>query len=122
MSQDNPTRPTLLLRLRDHEDQASWTEFVEIYGPLIHRFALSRGVSSADVGDVTQEVLRSVARALRKFEYDRDKGTFRGWLFTAVRREIARLADKARKQPGTPGFDDPASRLNAIASREETQV
>ncbi len=98
MSHANATRPTLLIRLRDHEDGASWTEFVEIYQPLIRRFARSRGVDETNLSDVSQEVLRSVASAIRKFEYDPEKGTFRSWLITAVRREIWRQSRKAQKQ------------------------
>ena len=121
MSQEFITRPSLLLRVRDHEDQDSWTEFVEIYGPLIHRFALNRGVSLNDAPDITQDVLRNVARAMQNFEYDRSKGTFRSWLFTVIRREIIRNAKKAERQASKPHSEDPTKLLDQLPSSQEAE-
>jgi len=38
------TRPSLLLRVRDVDDNAAWTQFVEIYTPLIYGYCRSRGL------------------------------------------------------------------------------
>ncbi len=35
------TRPSLLLRLRDWQDQQAWTQFVEVYAPLIYGYLRS---------------------------------------------------------------------------------
>ena len=120
MALDHITRPSLLLRVRDREDQESWVEFVEIYGPLIHRFALSRGVLRDHAPDITQDVLRNVSRAMHAFEYDRSKGTFRSWLFTIIRREITRTAEKAHRQPGNASDDDPSVMLEQLTDPEES--
>jgi RNA polymerase sigma-70 factor (ECF subfamily) len=82
------TRPSLLLRLRDAADQQAWGQFVELYGPLIYGFARKHGLQDADAADVMQEVLRSVAGAARRLEYDPERGSFRGWLFTVVRNKL----------------------------------
>lgn len=117
-SPDHVTRPTLLLRVRDHSDQQSWMEFVEIYGPLIQRFAISRGVALDTAPDVTQDVLRNVAKAMRSFEYDPEKGTFRSWLFTIIRREIIRTAKKAQRKPGLANEMDPDHVLERLPAEE----
>src|SRR5262245_6671851 len=52
------TRQSLLVRLLDPRDQAAWTEFVEIYEPLIQRLARSRGLQRADADDLAQDVFR----------------------------------------------------------------
>jgi RNA polymerase sigma-70 factor (ECF subfamily) len=82
------TRPSLLLRLRDAADGQAWGQFVELYGPLIYGFARKHGLQDADAADVMQEVLRSVAGAARRLEYDPQRGSFRGWLFTVVRNKL----------------------------------
>lgn len=99
MSQDPlPTRQTLLLRLRDPADDASWTEFAEIYTPLLYGYCTKRDINRADAADIVQDVMRSVALAMRGFEYDPEKGNFKGWLFTAVRHAIGRhFKSRARK-------------------------
>ena len=52
------TRPSLLLKLRDARNQQAWTEFLEIYQPLILRLTRRRGLQEADAREVTQEVRR----------------------------------------------------------------
>ncbi len=121
MSEDFTTRPSLLIRVRDREDAASWEEFVAIYGPLIKRFARSRGIQRDTVSDVTQDVLRNVARAMQSFDYDRGKGKFRSWLFTIVRREVIRTVKK-HERPGNPNSDAPEELLNQLPSAGETTL
>ncbi len=94
-----PTRPTLILRIRDPEDQESWEEFVEIYTPLVYGFCLKRGLQSADARDILQTVLQNIFRAIQGFDYDRGKGTFRSWLYTITRREISRMLSGAKRRP-----------------------
>ena len=89
MTESNITHPSLLVRIRNADDDQSWCEFVEIYSPLIYGFARKRGLQDADAVDLTQEVLRIVARSIGRLEYDRRRGSFRGWLFTIVRNELS---------------------------------
>lgn len=80
--------------MRDPEDQRAWGEFVEIYAPIMYNFVAKRGLQKADVEDVVQNTLRSLAGSIQRFEYDPDKGTFRSWLFRVLR---SKLADHFRK-------------------------
>ena len=95
MSPDLVTQPSLLVRIRDARDAASWRQFVEIYAPLIYGFARKQGMQDADAADVTQDVLRTVSQSIGEWSYDRARGTFRGWLFAVVH---SRLADFQRRQ------------------------
>jgi RNA polymerase sigma-70 factor (ECF subfamily) len=82
------TRPSLLVRIRDLRDQEAWRQFVDIYGPVIYGFARQRGLQPADAADLVQEVLRAVAAAAGRFEYDPRKGSFRSWLYTVARNKL----------------------------------
>ncbi|MBC7818972.1 MAG: sigma-70 family RNA polymerase sigma factor [Planctomycetaceae bacterium] len=88
MSDPHETRASLLVRIRDQRDGQAWSQFVEIYSPLIYGFGRKHGLQDADAVDLTQEVLRIVARTAERFEYDAKQGSFRGWLFTIVRNEL----------------------------------
>ncbi len=85
------TRPSLLLRIRDASDSASWSDFVEVYGPIIRAYALRRGLQEADARDIEQDVLAQVARSIASFEYTPERGRFRDWLGTITRRRIGRF-------------------------------
>ena len=98
MSDLPATRPSLLLRLRDPRDTAAWRQCVEVYGPAVYGYARRRGLQDADAGDVTQDVLRSVLQAIGGLDYDPAAGSFRGWLFTLVRRRLADHRDRAGRQ------------------------
>lgn len=47
MAEDPPTMPSLLVRLRDHRDNRAWSEFVDLYAPLIYAYARKRGLQDA---------------------------------------------------------------------------
>jgi RNA polymerase sigma-70 factor (ECF subfamily) len=99
MSDDSAlhTRPSLLVRLRDAGDSASWQTFVDLYGPVLYRYARRRGLQDADATDVAQEVLAEVARCIRAFEYQPERGRFRDWLGTVLRRRLARFWEKHKR-------------------------
>jgi RNA polymerase sigma-70 factor (ECF subfamily) len=102
MSQAPITRPSLLVRLRNTLDAQAWGEFVDVYAPLVYGFLRKRGLQDADTADVTQEVLHAVSRALGRFEYDPQQGSFRGWLFTIVRNKLRNFqAGADRKGQGS---------------------
>ena len=83
------TRPSLLIAIRDAGNQTAWNEFVALYTPLVYGHCVRRGLQVADAADVAQEVLKAVAGAIGRFEYDRRKGSFRAWLLTVTRRKLA---------------------------------
>lgn len=78
MDDSTPTRPSLLIRLRDPADDRAWVEFTEIYGPVVVRLARRRGLQEADAADLAQEVLLLVAK-LPEFRHDPHQ-SFRAWL------------------------------------------
>ena len=110
MSDSPVTRPSLLIRIRDARDQEAWAQFVEIYAPLIYGFARKHGVQDADAADLAQEVLRAVLRGAGRLEYDRKRGSFRGWLFTVVRNKLRTFLSR-RKNPGRGTGDTGAHEL-----------
>jgi RNA polymerase sigma factor (sigma-70 family) len=104
MSEPPPTRPSLLVRIRDPRDGVAWGEFVDIYGPLVYDFGRRRGLQDADAADLTQDVLRAVAATADRFAYNPARGAFRSWLFTVTQRKF--VDSVRRRRPGDRGTGD----------------
>jgi RNA polymerase sigma-70 factor (ECF subfamily) len=113
------TRPSLLLRIRDARDRQAWAEFVDVYAPLVYGFARKHGLQDADAADLTQDVLRAVAGAAGRLDYDPARGSFRGWLFTVVRNRLRNFLTSRRRHAQASG--DPAVRrqLDELPARDE---
>jgi RNA polymerase sigma factor (sigma-70 family) len=116
MSEAGTTRASLLVRIRDCDDDQAWSQFVEIYAPLVYGFARRHGLQDADASDLTQDVLQSVARAARTLDYDPARGSFRGWLFTIVRNKLRDLVGRCGRQ--VRGTGDTRPRGSKLAGND----
>lgn len=98
------TRRTLLVRLKNLDDQDSWREFYDAYARLIYSVAIKAGLSDDEAREALQETIIAVARNIGGFEYDRKKGTFKSWLLHTAR---WRINDQLRRRrPGARSSRD----------------
>jgi RNA polymerase sigma-70 factor (ECF subfamily) len=104
------TGSTLLTLLRNPADAQAWDAFVDRYTPLVAGWCRRWNLQSADVEDVTQEVLLKLALSIRKFAYDPAKGHFRGWLRRLTHNVWCDLQD-SRRQAGKASGDPQIQRL-----------
>ena len=112
---DFKTRQSLLLRLRNWDDQGAWRDFFDRYWKLIYSTALKAGLDDSEAQDVVQDTMISIARQIEQFRYDPKRGQFRGWLLQITR---WRIADQfARRQPGASGDGTPGLEQVVDASR-----
>lgn len=117
---DSPlTRASLLVQLRDGSNHAAWQKFVKLYGPVVYGFARKRGLQDADAADLMQDVMRSVSAAIVRLDYDRNQGTFRGWLFTISRNKIFNFLSARRIRPQGSGDTGAHRMLDAQPNRRE---
>ena len=119
MNESPATQPSLLVRLRNAGDAPAWSQFVDIYAPLVYEFARRRGLQDADAADLTQEVLAAVAQSLRRFDYDPRRGSFRGWLFTVVVNKFRTLRDRLYRQEQGSGNTTAQQLLQEVADTME---
>lgn len=94
----NTTSITLLHRIRS-ADSVAWNRFVDLYTPLIFRWARSRGLNVNDAADLTQDIFATLLQKLPDFRYDQAK-SFRAWLKTIT---LNRCSDLFRKQKLSSG-------------------
>jgi RNA polymerase sigma-70 factor (ECF subfamily) len=82
------TRASLLARLKDWENQASWQDFFETYWQLIYRVGLKAGLTDAEAQDAVQETVLAVARNIKGFQYEPARCSFKTWLMLITRQRI----------------------------------
>jgi RNA polymerase sigma factor (sigma-70 family) len=94
-----PTRPSLLRRVKNWEDEASWQDFHDTYAAIVRGLALKAGLPEAEADDVVQETFVEVAKKMPDFEYDPARGSFKAWLRKLTR---WRILDHLRKRARRP--------------------
>jgi RNA polymerase sigma factor (sigma-70 family) len=111
-----PTRASLLERLKDLADQASWMEFYQTYHELIYSVARRAGLTELEAEEAVQDTLISVAKKMPGFTYDPVKDSFKGWLLTVTR---WRVRDKLQQRGRMGRQHQPAGRSRADDQTEE---
>jgi RNA polymerase sigma-70 factor (ECF subfamily) len=117
---DTPsTRASLLLRVRDPADEEAWRQFVDLYNPLVYRFARGRGLQDADAVDLTQIVMQALTREVRRLNYDPRRGSFRGWLLAVVRNQLNNFVSRRDKTTACSGDSSTRAQLREHPEREQ---
>jgi RNA polymerase sigma-70 factor, ECF subfamily len=98
------TRSSLLQRLHDPNDRQSWGEFYEVYHPLLLRYIRSHEVGPEDAEDLVQDIfINKLRQAMTTFDFDRQRGRFRTWLFEVTINAIRDWARKRQNRPAAVG-------------------
>lgn len=86
------TRSSLIQRA----SQGDRDEFVAVYAPLAFAMARKKGLGPDAAEEVVQQVMLSLLQRLPSFEYDRGRGSFKGYVKTIVGNAIIDEARRAK--------------------------
>jgi RNA polymerase sigma-70 factor (ECF subfamily) len=111
------TSVSLLERLRQPGDKLAWDRFVQLYTPLLCRWAGRLGLRQQDVTDLVQEVFALLVRKMPEFQYNPHK-RFRGWLWTVT---LNKCRELHRRAP-TPTQQAPDELLAEVPGREDAEA
>lgn len=114
------TSLTLLQRLKqDLNDQDAWMAFVGRYGPAIVVWARGFCSSADEAEELTQVVLVKLTNRLRQFDYDQEKGTFRGWLRATATNTWRDIKNAERRTPNHVSLDEVGDESLSEAVKEQ---
>ncbi|HKB00977.1 MAG TPA: sigma-70 family RNA polymerase sigma factor [Gemmataceae bacterium] len=108
------TSASLLDRLRDDPDEASWRELVSLYTPLIRGWLRRYAARADDADDVVQEVLAVLTRKLPDFRKEPRPGAFRRWLRAITVNCLRAHWRRQRAHPPGTGDSDVARALTEL--------
>jgi RNA polymerase sigma-70 factor (ECF subfamily) len=92
---------TLVGRIKNVQDQESWTRFYDLYKGLILGVSMKAGLAKEEAEDVLQATMASLSRKIGEFEADPKRGSFSAWLLQLTRWRIHDQLDK--RLPRGPG-------------------
>ena len=121
--QDPSTRQSLLGRLKDWNDDASWQDFFNTYWRRIYGAAIKAGLNENEAQEVVQETIIAVSKQMPGFKYDPAIGTFKSWLLNQTQWKIAdhlrrRERENNRARPARPAR--PARRRSSDTTTDRT--
>lgn len=97
------TPASLLYRLRNKDEAEAWPRFVDLYSPLLYRWAHQLGHQETDAADLVQDVFVILWQKLPEFTYDAER-SFHAWLKTVfLNRYRSRLRQKVPLSVGSWG-------------------
>jgi RNA polymerase sigma-70 factor (ECF subfamily) len=88
MSSRTTTDVALLSRLHDPNDLQAWEEFEAIYRTKVRAACLRERLDEPTADGLTGAILLQLREQMPKFQYDRERGRFRGWLDKLVRNAV----------------------------------
>ena len=109
---------SLLMRVQAMQPEA-WARLVEVFSPIVYRWARQSGLSASDSADVVQDVFVAVAKNVSSFERQKQKASFRSWLATITRNRVRDCFRGKKKYPDGFGGTDGLQRLHNVPDRVE---
>lgn len=116
------TKVTLLMRLKNSQDEKSWDEFYFYYAPYVKNLVRQFNLPEADVSDVTQLILVRVWKSLSHFTYDKSKGLFRSWLAAISRNATINYLDSKSNRNNRQNVPLEDQEFNSFVSPEVEEI
>ncbi len=113
------TSRSLIERVRS-QDAHAWRRLCDVYGPMVYRWARTKGLQSTDAADVSQEVFRTVSMRIGSFRRDRPGDTFRGWLWTITHHKLGDYFRARGSQPQGVGGSTARLQMNDWAADDSS--
>jgi RNA polymerase sigma factor (sigma-70 family) len=121
------THASLIARLADQarsgdtpemSNAGAWSDFIERYGDLIRGYCRKRGIDSANIEDILQDVMVNLIKAMPGFQYDPSKGRFRSYLLTITQHAMSKKVRQDHRA-GALVLDERSSESNFGTHQDE---
>ncbi len=106
----------MLERVQQMQPEA-WARLVEVFSPIVYRWARQAGLNAADSADVVQDVFVAVAKNIGNFEKQKSKASFRSWLATITRNRVRDVFRKRKQHPAGMGGTEALERFHEVSDR-----
>ncbi|MEL7498210.1 MAG: sigma-70 family RNA polymerase sigma factor [Planctomycetota bacterium] len=108
---------SLLYRVQQMEPDA-WARLVEVFSPIVYRWARQSGMQQSEAADVVQDVFIAVARHIPNFQRQKESASFRSWLATITRNRVRDHFRRQASQPNAMGGTEALQQWNRLPHKE----
>lgn len=113
------TRHSLIVRLKDEQNESAWDDFVVEYESFLNRLAARLGVPDQHTSDVVQQILLTIAKSIDGWTDDGRPASFRRWLTTVSRNVVIRFMSLERRHAAAEGGSGIVDVLNNVPDRPD---
>ena len=110
-----------LLDLARAMDSEAWNRVYRLYRPLVQSWCRGFGLQESDMAEIVQEVFCAAFRNLHSFRRDAPGQSFRKWLKTIARNEVANHWRRKRKFPNPLGGSDAIALFGSLPDQAQSQ-
>ena len=103
-------------------DATAWQRLVEVYSPVVYRWAKSAGLQDSDASDVMQEAFSDVARGLPRFRKEKPSDSFRGWLWVIARNRLRQHFNRISREPRGVGGSAHVDQIHRVPDFLQTDL
>ncbi len=108
---------SLLDRVQEMRPDA-WARMVNVFSPIVYRWARKAGLNGEDSADVVQDVFIAVARNIGTFERQKQSASFRSWLATITRNRVKDYFKKRLNHRGGIGGTEALQQFQNVPDPE----
>lgn len=116
---DPTTSPSLIFRIRDSGDTNAWETFESTYAPVVRVYCRRRGIQETDIEDLVQDVMTTLMRAIRNFDYDPARGKFRASFGTMTANRVRNYFARESKRMSETVYHEALSTQHSASSTGE---
>ena len=108
MASSRPSSPQPVI---DIEDQQRWRSFVDIYDPIVYRYAQLKGLGHEDAREVVQECMARLTQCGPDLDFEQEPRRFKSWLRRVAANRINDMFKRRRPAHALPDdIDMPETR------------
>lgn len=108
------TSTSLLIALKNQENDGVWTTFCTRYQPLLLAFARKLGLTEHEAEDAAQDTLIAFARSYEEGAFDPEKGRLRKWLLGIAAHKVRDIQRRRGREYVPEENTDATGLLNGL--------
>ena len=116
------TRYTLIQKLQEECNEASWDEFISLYRGYVFVIVKKMNFNDQDCHDIMQNVFLKVWKNVQGFEHGGRNGQFRRWLAMITRNSALNHITKSKRESTKQSMVQMEQQVDSLSNISEPEI